>query len=61
VLPGQEISVSVPLYPYFQFTLFSPGEYRVTIGLVHEHVTWFKEKGDEEIALKAQICDFGPK
>jgi len=55
VLPGEEITVNVPVYPYVGFTLLPPGEYRVTIGLVHEHIAWFKEKGDAEIALNVRV------
>lgn len=55
VLPGEEVTVNVPVYPYVGFTLLPPGEYRVTIGLVHEHIAWFKEKGDAEVALNVRV------
>lgn len=59
VLPGEEISASVPVYPYTGFTFLAPGEYRVTIGLVHEQITWFRDKGDDEIALNVNISGAG--
>ena len=55
VLPGEEVTVNVPVYPYVGFTLLPPGEYRVTIGLVHEHIAWFKEKGDAEVAFNVRV------
>jgi len=55
VLPGEEITVNVPVYPYVGFTLLPPGEYRVTIGLVHEHIAWFKEEGDAEVTLSVRV------
>ena len=59
VLPGEEISANVSVYPYIGFTFLAPGEYRVTIGLVHEQITWFRDKGDDEIALNVNISGAG--
>jgi len=59
VIPGEEISANVSVYPYPGFTFLPPGEYRVTIGLVHEGITWFKDSGDDEIALRVRVPGAG--
>jgi FkbM family methyltransferase len=59
VLPGEEISANVPVYPYAGFTFLAPGEYRLTIGLVHENITWFRDKGDHEVTLRVRISGAG--
>jgi len=55
VLPGDEITVNVPLHSYTGFTLLPAGEYRLTIGLVQENIAWFESKGDTEIVLRVGI------
>ncbi|MDT4863840.1 hypothetical protein FQZ97_985640 [compost metagenome] len=59
VLPGDELSATVAVYPHSGFTFLPLGEYRVTIGLVHEGVTWFKDKGNAEIVLNVRLSGAG--
>jgi hypothetical protein len=56
VQPGETREVLFALDPReHDGTPFPPGEYEVHVGLVHEGVTWFYQKGDEVVKLQVVI------
>lgn len=56
--PGEVEDVEVPLrIPTSGQTELSPGDYEVWVGLVHEHVAWFYEHGDEVLKLQVRVAD----
>lgn len=53
LMPGDEVSVEIPWTPIWDS--LEPGEYEIVLGLVHEGVVWFQERGDSVERFRAHL------
>lgn len=55
--PGEQVEFELALEPRTpRDERLPPGRYEVRIGLVQELVRWFREAGDEELALQVEVA-----
>src|SRR5438309_11109837 len=52
VAPGEEVQVLARV-----IAPRNPGRYRLQLGMVHEHVTWFSEQGDHLTEAVVEVDD----
>jgi MoaA/NifB/PqqE/SkfB family radical SAM enzyme len=53
VHPGETIEMELPI-----LAIETPGEYAMKVDMVHEHVTWFGERGDSAVNLPVRVKAF---